>query len=198
MIDLKFIIKYTNALYSTPAEYAPRYDEFRDMFSSGQIESKLWLLNEIKTYSAGSYGKSAVVVGAWYGTLGLLLKERYPDLKVNMIDIDPRCERFVNNIIYSDSSLKYTTANMYNYVYSEILIINTICEHISNLSQWVDSLPKSRIIVLQSNNFVLGNGHINCVNSEDELAKQANLKEVWYKGKLEMPMYTRYMVIGTT
>ena len=198
MIDSNFMIKYTNALYSTPPEYAPRYDEFRDMFSSGQIESKLWLLKEIKPYSSAFHNKSAVIVGAWYGTLGLLLKNAYPDIKVNMVDIDTRCEKFVNNIIYDDPSLKYITANMYDYVYSETLIINTICEHISNLPQWINSLPKGRIIVLQSNNFLLGNGHINCVSSEDELAEQANLKEVWYKGKLEMPMYTRYMVIGLT
>lgn len=198
MIDSNFIIKYTNALYSTPAEYAPRYDEFRDMFSSGQIESKLWLLREIKQFSSGFHNNSAVVLGAWFGTLGLMLKKNYPDLKINMIDIDPRCEKFVNNIIYNDSSLKYITANMYSYVYSETLVINTICEHISNLSQWIKSLPKNCIVVLQSNDFVSGNGHINCVSSEDELVEQAGLKEIWYKGKLTMPMYTRFMVIGRT
>ena len=154
MIDSNFIIKYTNALYSTPVENAPRYDEFRDMFSSGQIESKLWLLREIKQFSSGFHNNSAVVVGAWFGTLGLMLKKNYLDLKINMIDIDPRCEKFVNNIIYNDSSLKYITADMYSYVYSETLVINTICEHISNLSQWIKSLPKNCIVVLQSTDFV--------------------------------------------
>ena len=46
--------------------------------------------------------------------------------------------------------------------------------------------------------YLTGNGHINCVNSEEELASKSGLAQVWYKGKLEMPMYTRYMVIGKT
>ncbi len=41
MITSQFMIQFTNALYSTPEEYAPRYDEFRDMFSSGQINPLL-------------------------------------------------------------------------------------------------------------------------------------------------------------
>ena len=198
MIDSKFIIKYTNALYSTPAEYAPRYDEFRDMFSSGQIESKLWLLKTIKEYSSGINNNSVVIVGAWFGTLGLMLKEVYPDIKLTMLDIDPRCEKFIHNIIYDDSSMSCVTTDMYEYHYKENIIINTSCEHIANLQEWLSVVPSERIVILQSNNFILGNGHIDCASSEDEFAEKANLKEIWFKGKLEMPMYTRYMLIGLT
>ena len=198
MIDSKFIIKYTNALYSTPPEFAPRYDEFRDMFSSGQIESKQWLLNEINRYSAGFEYSDAVIVGAWFGTLGILLKKMCPHIKVNMLDIDPRCEKFIHNIIYDDPSLTCITADMYEYHYKEHLIINTSCEHIPDLSEWLNVIPQGRIVVLQSNNYQEGNGHVSCVDSEDKLAEQAGLKDIWYKGKLEMPMYTRYMVIGIT
>lgn len=198
MIDSEFIIKYTNALYSTPVEYAPRYDEFRDMFSSGQIESKLWLLREIKNYKAGIHNNSVVITGAWFGTLGLMLKKTYPDIKLTMLDIDPRCEKFIHNIIYNDPSMNCVTADMYEYHYKENIIINTSCEHIADLREWLNVIPEGRIVILQSNNFVLGNGHIGCVSNEDEFANKANLKEIWFKGKLTMPMYTRYMLIGTT
>jgi hypothetical protein len=198
MIDSKFIIKYTNALYSTPVEVAPRYDEFRDMFSSGQIESKLWLLDSIKEHSAIIHNNSVVIVGAWFGTLGLMLKRVYPDVKLTMLDIDPRCEQFIHNIIYDDPSINCVTADMYEYDYKENIVINTSCEHIANIREWLNVIPLGRIVILQSNNFVLGNGHIGCVSNEDEFAEKANLKEVWFKGKLVMPMYTRYMLMGLT
>jgi len=198
VIDSKFIIKYTDALYSTPPELAPRYDEFRDMFSSGQIESKLWLLRELKRYSAAFETGTGVIVGAWFGTLGILLRDEYPKLGITMLDIDPRCEKFVHNVIYNEPSLKYITADMYDYKYCETLIINTSCEHIANLANWTSLLPRNRVVVLQSNNYFSGNGHVNCVNNEDEFATQCGLTEIWFRGKLTMPMYTRFMIIGLT
>ena len=198
MIDTDFIIRYTNALYSTPAENAPRYDEFRDMFSSGQIRSKEWLIKELSKYSAAFENNSAIIVGAWFGTLGILLKKCCPTLKITLLDIDPRCEKFVNNIIYDDPNLKYITSDMYEYHYKEKIIINTSCEHISDLREWINTIPLGRIVVLQSNNYYTGAGHINCVESVEELADQSGLRSIWYTGKLEMPMYTRFMIIGIT
>ena len=112
MIDSKFIIRYTDALYSTPAEYSPRYDEFRDMFSSGQINSKQWLLKELKPFSSGIHNMPSIVVGSWFGTLGILLRKEYPDMRVTMLDIDPRCEKFINNIIFNDPGAKCVTGDM--------------------------------------------------------------------------------------
>jgi hypothetical protein len=198
MIDSNFIIKYTNALYSTPAKHAPRYDEFRDMFSSGQIKSKEWLVKELGRYESALENNSAIIVGAWFGTLGILLKDAYPTLKITMLDIDPRCEKFVNNIIYNNSDLKYVTNDMYEYHYKEKIIINTSCEHIPNLTEWINIIPSGRIVVLQSNNYHAGSGHVNCVENENEFANQTGLREIWFKGKLTMPMYTRFMIIGLT
>lgn len=198
MINSNFIIQYTNALYSTPVEYAPRYDEFRDMFSSGQIQSKEWLIRELAKLDPVHQNKSFAIAGAWYGTLGMMLKYRFPSIRVNMIDIDPRCEKFVHNIIYDNPAMKYITADMYEYHYTEDFIINTSCEHIVDLREWVNIIPGGRTVILQSNNYREGNGHVNCVDSEEELDYQSGLSKILYKGKLAMPMYTRYMIIGQT
>jgi hypothetical protein len=198
MIDSDFIIKYTDALYSTPVEYAPSYDEFRDMFSSGQIKSKEWLVKELRQFSAAFDSGSAIVVGAWYGTLGMLLKKAYPKIKVTMLDIDPRCEKFIQNLIYDNEDLKCVIADMYEHHYKETLIVNTSCEHIPDLAEWVNVIPGGKLVALQSNNYLEGKGHINCVDSEGQLASESGLRDIWYTGKLEMPMYTRYMVIGQT
>lgn len=198
MIDSSFIIKYTSALYSTPAEFAPRYDEFRDMFSSGQVRSKEWVIRELTRIDPTHQKKSFIIAGAWYGTLGMMIKWRFPGANVTMLDIDPRCEKFIHNMIYDNPNLTAITGDMYRHSYTQDVIINTSCEHIDNVQEWLSILPKDRVVVLQSNNFVEGSGHINCVHSEEEFVKQTGLLDILYSGKLEMPMYTRYMVIAKT
>jgi len=196
MINSDFIIKYTNALYSTPAEYAPRYDEFRDMFSSGQIRSKEWAVQELLNLDFNVH--SAAIMGCWYGTLGLMLKNAFPKLFLELVDIDPRCEKFNENIFYDVPFVNLHTMDMYDWQGTEDLIINTSCEHIQDLQDWLLFMPEGTIVLLQSNNYLTGNGHINCVSSIEEFVKQADLKNILYSGELVMPMYTRYMIIGIT
>lgn len=198
MIDSKFMISYTNALYSTQPEFAPRYDEFRDMFSSGQLNSKEWLVHTLSDLELDMKDKSLAIAGAWFGTLGIMLSNTFPDINVNMIDIDPRCKNFIDNIIYGNRKLKSITDDMYEYHYKEDFVINTSCEHIPDLKEWLNVIPMGRTIILQSNNFSDGKGHINCVYSIDKFVKQSGLTKILFKGQLTMPMYTRYMIIGTT
>lgn len=197
MIDSEFITRYTNGLYTTPPEHAPRYDEFRDMFSSGQIKSKEWLVSTLKQVVDLNTHK-CTLVGAWYGTLGFMLKDTFPGLDLTMLDIDSRCKYFVDNIMYDTTQTQYITADMHSYDYNTDIVINTSCEHINNTQQWLQLLPSRTTVVLQSNNFVAGRGHINCVDSVHDFQAQAGLTEILYAGELVMPVYTRYMIIGRT
>lgn len=198
MITSEFMIKYTDALYSVSDDIAPRYDEFRDMFSSGQIYSKEWILRELAKIDPVHQRKSFCIAGAWYGTLGMMLHARFPSTKVTMLDIDPRCEKFIDKIIWQNSDMTAVTEDMYKYRYKEDFVINTSCEHIADIREWINIIPLGRTVVLQSNNYLEGNGHINCVSSENEFIKQTGLTNILYSGSLKMPMYTRYMVIGKT
>jgi len=199
MINTEFIIQYTNALYSTNSESAPRYEEFRDMFSSGQLYSKEWIMREIVKIDAVRRCRHICVVGAWFGTLGMLLKYRFPSLNITMIDLDPRCKEFIDKLTYGDPLVNAVTDDMYQHDYGNFdFVINTSCEHITNIKEWLSLIPKGKTVILQSNNFKKGNGHINCADNEDEFATQTDLVNILYKGKLEMPMYTRFMIIGQT
>lgn len=198
MIDSHFMIQYTDALYSTPEDIAPRYDEFRDMFSSGQIRSKEWILRELVKLDPIHQRKSIVIAGAWYGTLGMMIKARFPSTRVTMMDLDPRCEKFIEKMIWQNDDMKAVTADMYQYHYKEDIVINTSCEHIAAVDEWVNIVPLDRMVILQSNDYAAGNGHINCINSEEAFVKQTGLTDILYSGSLKMPMYTRYMVIGRT
>jgi hypothetical protein len=192
MIDSRFIIRYTNGLYDTHPDNSPRYDEFRDMFSSGQIYSKEWAVRELKNLDL-IYHHSVIIAGAWFGTLGVMMKRELPDIKLTMLDIDPRCEIFIKNI--GEFAI---TKDMYDYSYTEDVVVNTACEHIPDVKVWLDKLFPDTMVLLQSNNFFDGEGHVNCVASKEEFEQQASLKEILYSGELVTPMYTRYMIIGRT
>lgn len=195
MIDSEFVIRYTNALYATPAGFAPRYDEFRDMFSSGQIRSKEWAIAELKNLNINN--ANTVIVGCWFGTLGLMLKNAFPNIFLKLIDIDTRCKFFNEKIFYDIPSIEHYSIDMFDWVYDEDLVVNTSCEHIENLENWLSKIKNNATVLLQSNNFFDGNGHVNCSNSLEEFIEKSKLSNILYSGELIMPMYTRYMIIGT-
>lgn len=198
MIDTDFIIQYTNALYSNPPELSPSYEEFRDMFSDGQLKSKEWLVEELAKIDPDFMYRSFAVAGSWFGTLGMMLKYKFPTALVTMIDIDPRCEIFIHSMVYDNGAMRAVTENMYNHRYIEDVVINTSCEHIENVEDWVSRIPRGRIVVLQSNSSDEDRDHINCVSSEEEFIKQTGLTNILFSGKMEFSMYNRFMVIGKT
>lgn len=197
MIDSRYIVAYTNGLYTTTPENAPRYDEFRDMFSSGQVFSKQWAVKELSKLNRITT-QTILIAGSWFGTLGLMLKYQFPNSRIVLLDIDPRCEKYIKNVMYNYPDIIPLTGDMYNYNYIEPVVINTSCEHIQDVRGWLDLLPKETLVLLQSNDFTKGQDHVNCVNSENEFKEQTKLSNIFYSGKLETPMYTRYMLIGTT
>ena len=75
-------------------------------------------------------------------------------------------------------------------------VINTSCEHITNFQQWFLRIPSKTLCVLQSNDFVDCDQHVNCVNDLYAFANQTPLDKVLYEGKLGLEKYTRFMRIG--
>jgi len=195
MIDSKFIVRYTNGLYATPPESAPRYEEFRDMFSSGQLASKEWAVKTLSEVVKLDF-QHVIIAGAWFGTLGMMLKSKFPGITLTLLDIDPRCEIFLKNITVYDRDVYCVTEDMYKHVYTENIVINTSCEHIPDIKQWLKQVSPDSLILLQSNNNDKDEGHINCVQSENEFIEKSGLTEILYSGKLVTPMYTRFMIIG--
>jgi len=195
MIDTDFIVRYTNGLYTADKECIPRYDEFRDMFSSGQLYSKEWLVDVIKDTKILS-NENVIIVGSWFGTLGFLIKKEFPDCNIKLLDLDPRCKNFIEKIIFDIDGITPITGDMFDYDYTENLIINTSCEHISNINSWINKIKDGTKVILQTNNFFDHPEHVNCVNSLDEFKEQVSLSEIIYTEELETCAYTRYMIVG--
>lgn len=198
LVDIETILLYTNALYAAPEDSRPHYNEFRDMFSTGQLKSKLWLIAELSKSGLYNSIDDAVIAGAWYGLLGVLLaKVLRDDASITLLDIDPRCEEFMKHAFWQHDNLIPTTFDMYAYKYTQDLVVNTSCEHIPDLTKWLATcIPNETLVILQSNNHAGIDGHVNCVQSVDEFKAQAQLSEIFYEGELDCDVYTRYMLIG--
>jgi hypothetical protein len=74
------------------------------------------------------------------------------------------------------------------------LIINTSAEHMS--PAWFESVGTEQLVMLQTNNNKDIPGHDYTVSSEAELRAMYPMQEILYIGALEMPSYTRYMLVG--
>jgi hypothetical protein len=100
-------------------------------------------------------------------------------------------------IEHIDGRFHAVTADMCNLRSDADVAINTSCEHITQdqYEQWVTCLPYNSLIVLQSNNYNI-HEHIRTADSIEEFIEQSKLK-VLFSDTLSLPLYDRYMIIGT-
>jgi hypothetical protein len=77
------------------------------------------------------------------------------------------------------------------------VVINTSCEHITQAQYetWLGKRQDSQLLVLQSNNYNIDE-HIRIAESVDEFAEQCKINVQW-SGELQLPLYKRFMIIGT-
>jgi len=190
----------------------------KDCFSRGQLQSKKWLVNELKNCDV-PLGTIYLCAG-WYATLATMLFESNMKIdKIRSFDIDPSCE-FIAKVfnkpwVMKDWKFQTSTMDIHNIGYdsntyivsradgstcnltdSPDTIINTSCEHIENFEQWYNKIPDGKLVILQSNNFHEVEEHVNCVKSIKEFGQMAPMTSPLYTGELKLEKYTRYMLIG--
>jgi hypothetical protein len=193
LLPASFILDLTNALYSSEGEFFSK-NNLRDCLSSGQLLSKLWCLQEIENLrnTKGLVLSKIHHLGCWHGLLSKYLKAENVVLvekdenSLNLASlINPRALKVLEDaLIYCK-----------NYTVEETdCILNTSCEHMED--SWVEYLKPKTLVIAQSTNFSLGEGHINVKNSLCEFQQSLNLSTLSYCGVLEFPMYDRYMIIG--
>ena len=191
-----------------------------DCFSRGQLQSKLWLVNELK--KANVELGTVFLCAGWYATLATMLFESNIKVdKVRSFDIDPNCasiaETFNKKWFVNDWQFKSITQDIMDINYNEHVwqywsnannrmsypitdipdtIINTSCEHVEPFNQWYDKIPKGKLVILQSNNYFEIKEHVNCVGSIEEFVIKAPMNNILYSGELKLPKYRRFMIIG--
>jgi hypothetical protein len=180
-----------------------------DAMSRGQIKSKQWLIHELVVAGHTQLGKVMVCCG-WLGILSRLIfdNEHLVVRSLISIDLDLVAVGAAFNVNIDHDTRDHDTsdehprffsyhADAYMVSYNGFdTIINTSCEHFADFGLWWDKIPSGTRVILQSNNFVGPEEHVNTVNSVDELIAQAPMTSIIYQGTLPTHKYDRYMVIG--
>lgn len=195
----------------------PSFD--MDCMSRGQLESKKWLVDELKNIEGLSLGKVCLCAG-WYATVIPLITEAGIEFDlIRSFDLDPTVwrisETFNKDLLIDGWKFKAQTANINKLDFAVTrfeterddgstqplkerfdTIVNTSCEHIEGFDSWYNKIPAGKLMILQSNNYFEIDEHVNCSDSLEAFAKQTPMSQVLYQGELELEKYTRYMRIG--
>ena len=170
-----------------------------DAFWSGQIKSKEWLISVLEEKVFNS--KDVDIFGGWVGVLASMLFQSKLLIKnISSYDIDPSCKPIalmMNKQEEIEGRFKAYTKDMCDVVSTADLIINTSCEHLTEdqYNKWFDNMPLDKFIVLQSNNYDIPE-HVRTVSSLADFRNQSKLESIHWAGTFELPLYTRYMLIG--
>ena len=193
LIDTEHLHHWMQAIRKSP-------DPMRtmDAFWSGQIKSKEWLIDNLQAYITKPV--TVDIHGGWVGVLAsMLFQSSLPIKNIRSIDIDFHVQDTANNMNKSEEiqgKFHALMANMCEIHSDYDVIINTSCEHISQeqYDTWLNNQSANSLLVLQSNNYKIDE-HIRTADSLEEFVTQSHI-DVYKSGSLELPTYTRYMLIG--
>jgi len=172
-----------------------------DAFWSGQLKSKEWLIEALSMQcSVEDEPVSIEIHGGWVGVLAsMLFQSKIPIKHIYSLDIDPACEPIATMMNKGEEmagKFQAGTGDMCNLISFVDIIINTSCEHITQAQYetWLGKRTKDQLLVLQSNNYIIDE-HIRSADSLEEFKTQCDINILW-AGELELPLYTRWMIIG--
>lgn len=196
----------------------------QDAFSRGQVQSKIWLVDELKKIQP-EY-KNILILAGWYGQL----LQYFKDITFNnarIVDVDREAclisddifnlhliENYRVKAIQADindisvhktgyvlkvENFKNSESKIFSETFMPDLIVNTSAEHMDD--RWFESIrfkefEKPPIIAIQNNNLFDVDEHINCVFSVSHMKKKYPMSEILYEGELQLKGYKRVMLIG--
>lgn len=170
-----------------------------DAFWSGQLKSKEWLITNLRPHVKQFV--SIDIHGGWVGVLAsMLFQSDVPVISIRSIDIDPTCEPIavtMNKIEEMVGKFCAVTADMCAIRSDADVVINTSCEHITQeqYDLWLSGMPFNSLLILQGNNYDIPE-HVRISQTLDEFKEQCKLEKIYWAGELELPLYTRFMIIG--
>jgi len=199
-IDLKDVAFWMDAIRNSENHYS-----VLESFWKGQLQSKEWLIDNLRSYIPVDKTKIDVVIhGGWNGVLAsLLYNSGMPIDIIKSIDIDEDCKVVADTINKrQEMTDKFfaITSDMcfYEYDIEPDIVINTSTEHLTNdkYDLWFEKIPNDCLVVLQNNNYTDIAEHVNCYNTVDDFANNCKLNTILLTDTLELPLYNRFLIIG--
>lgn len=210
-VDTQFVAAFKNF-------YVNETEIWNDCFSRGQLQSKLWLVQELERRDI-DLGIVFLCAG-WYATLATMLFESKIKIdRIRSFDMDDSCysiaETFNKPWVKDEWRFKACTQdifdidfNLHTYIVKRAdgstcdltetpdTIINTSCEHIENFDEWYEKIPQGKLVVLQSNNYHEVEEHVNCSKDAEQFSVSTPMSNCLYLGELQLEKYSRFMKIG--
>lgn len=195
-VDIQDVLFWMDAIRNSDDRYRTL-----ESFWKGQVNSKIWLAEQLYPLVSKNQQNNIVIYGGWNGVLASILFNSYLPLKhITSVDIDEDCQETaytVNKNYEIAGRFDAVTADMCAYTEPADIVINTSCEHITQeqYEQWLAIQPDDALFVIQSNNYFELEEHIRCATDLDDFMRMSKIKPYW-RGEFETPKYTRYMIIG--
>lgn len=186
-----------------------------DAFSSGQVHSKLWLLDEWeRCYPRTAQAETAWILCGWYALLSLLIftRDRHNIDNIRSFDLDKESvdaanllnEAWVWQKKFSAynvdiTKLRWQEPELYGSRFPD-WVINSACEHLP-ADLWWSQIRSGQNVILQATDMP-HHEHVNRMNSLDQLKSAFPLTTTLFAGEkhFEYPSglrFTRFMLIGT-
>lgn len=180
-----------------------------DSLSKCQLYSKLRLAEEIflETHNLRNINNIALC-GGWVGVMisailsvaktnGVFPKKTK---RIHSFDLDEDAIEIAKTLFKNEESFKVKNSvdDIYKLNYSNYdLIINPITEHIQDIDQWLDLIPKGKMLAMTNTNFTEPEDHINIKDNMNDFCSTVEQSiKVYKKITLEFPIYERYILIG--
>jgi len=175
---------------------------FNDHFSRGQMQSKLWLLDILELAVSNKRLGNVVLYGGWYGTVNLMLHERFNVKHTYNLEIDTMSRQLSTSFneglpftaVNADVTALAWEDNKLGGIISANTIINTSSEHMND--DWFHNIPDGKLVVLQTNDYFDCNQHVNCVLNLEAAQEKYQFSNLLYSGELQTQLYNRFMLIG--
>lgn len=195
-VDIQDVLFWMDAIRNSEDRYRTL-----ESFWKGQVNSKVWLIENLERFVEPNKQYEIVVHAGWNGVLSSLLFNSKIQIKhITSLDLDSSCRETaltINKRQEMEGRFSAVTSDMCDYQYQTDIVINTSCEHLSQeqYNRWLSNIPKNSLIVIQSNDYTELDEHINCVASLEEFENKCNLKII-FSDHLALPKYNRFMIIG--
>ena len=163
--------------------------------NDNQEKSKNWLVEKSIEYFTFFDKPKICIAAGWYGSLADKLKAHI-DNGILSFDKDPQCKT-IGRKLYKDVTFATAEIEYFNFKTYDIVIC-TSCEHLEQkvIDDMLKRIKKGALVILQSNNYIQIEDHINCHNNVVDFEKTLKLDKILYRGTLKLDKYDRYMVVG--
>lgn len=180
-----------------------KFKDYSECIFETQVQSKNWLGERLR--GVCEHNKLEIkeidIAASWYGIVLVPFLRYYLDnvnIKFNLYDVDWYTTEIARHIFEDEDTVTVHTNDV---VFDDIefkgdTFINCSCEHMFDMKELTQQ-NKDKLFVFQSNdNRNVQWMHINCVDTPEELARQAGIRRIYDQGVRNILRNNRIMVIG--